>query len=83
MRIKIGIFLLLVSFQLKAQKFTISGSVRDSATGEFLIGANIGIPEISTGCVSNAYGFYSLTLPAGNYNLKIEYLGCPNQWPFS
>jgi hypothetical protein len=58
------------------EKYTLSGSVIDSITGESLIGAYIYVPQQQQqGCVTNAYGFYSLTLPAGNYKIHYEYLG--------
>ncbi|HLF33907.1 MAG TPA: TonB-dependent receptor, partial [Cyclobacteriaceae bacterium] len=57
-------------------RFTISGYVRDSARGEELIGANIIITDLpSTGATTNAYGFYSITLPAGLYTLVTQYVG--------
>lgn len=68
------LFVLVISVQAQ-QKFTISGSVKDSLTGEALIGVNISAPETHSGCVTNAYGFYSLTLPAGKYTIHYEYLG--------
>jgi hypothetical protein len=57
------------------QKFTISGVITDANNNETLIGVNISIPELKTGVTTNEYGFYSLTLPKGNYTLKIEYIG--------
>jgi hypothetical protein len=57
-------------------RFSISGTVRDSSSGETMIGAAIivaGQPTLGT--VSNEYGFYSLTLPAGKYTLQISYTG--------
>lgn len=49
---------------------TISGYTRDAKTGEELIGVNVIIKELaSAGAVSNAYGFYSITVPAGNLSL--------------
>jgi hypothetical protein len=68
-----------MSFPLLAQnseKFTVSGYVRDSATGEELIGVAVRLAEDpSTGTVTNAYGFYSMTLPSGNYTLNVQYMG--------
>lgn len=59
-----------------ADKFTISGYVRDSASGEELIGVTLKISEIpSAGAVTNAYGFYSLTIPKGDYTLLCQYVG--------
>lgn len=72
------VFLLGISGSLFAQsnKYTISGYVRDSASGEELIGVTIKIAELSSaGAATNAYGFYSLTVPAGSYTLSSQYLG--------
>lgn len=57
------------------EKFTISGYVLDAESGEELIGSSILIKELGTGAVTNLYGFYSLTLPAGNYTLVYSYIG--------
>ena len=57
------------------QKFTISGSLKDSSTKELLIGATVYIPEIEGGTVSNEYGFYSITLKQNKYTLIIRCLG--------
>jgi len=56
-------------------KYTISGHIKDKATGEDLIGATVYIEEMKTGTASNEYGFYSITLPAGKYTLLYSYLG--------
>lgn len=58
-----------------SQKFTISGYVKDKSNGENLIGANVYIKELSRGASTNAYGFYSLTLEKGEYNLVVSYIG--------
>jgi hypothetical protein len=57
------------------QKFTISGTISDTNSNETLIGVNITISELKTGAITNEYGFYSLTLPKGNYSLQIRNLG--------
>jgi hypothetical protein len=67
-----------LSFAVNAQsveKYTISGYVRDSLTGEEMIGVTIKIEELSTGTVTNAYGFYSITIPSGSYTLSTQYMG--------
>ncbi|GGH14190.1 collagen-binding protein [Mucilaginibacter phyllosphaerae] len=57
-------------------KFTISGTIRDEATGESLIGSSIRIKELAaTGTAANTYGFYSLSAPAGEYTLVVSYIG--------
>ncbi|NNL83829.1 MAG: TonB-dependent receptor plug domain-containing protein, partial [Winogradskyella sp.] len=57
------------------QKFTISGKITDQRSNETLISVNIIFPQLSTGTVTNEYGFYSITLPEGNYTMQISYLG--------
>lgn len=54
---------------------TVSGYVKDAANGETLIGATVYLNEIEKGATTNVYGFYSLTVPAGNYSLEASYLG--------
>ena len=58
------------------QKYTISGTIKDSASGEELIGVIVQVKELPrTGESTNNYGFYSLTLNEGNYTLLYSYLG--------
>ncbi|MCG8311289.1 MAG: TonB-dependent receptor [Cytophagales bacterium] len=57
------------------EKYTISGYIKDKATGEVLIGGTIYVEEISAGAQTNVYGFYSLTLPSGEYTLEYRYIG--------
>jgi len=56
-------------------KYTISGSILEEKSNETLIGVNILFPEIQAGTTTNEYGFYSITLPEGSYNIVISYLG--------
>ena len=66
----------LISVSVNAQeKFTISGNVRDGKTGEELIGVSIVDPIVGSGTVTNVYGFYSLTLPAGKHKIVYSYIG--------
>ncbi|MCX8019997.1 MAG: TonB-dependent receptor [Chitinophagaceae bacterium] len=56
----------------------INGFIKDSLTGETIIGASVTLNGKSTGVVSNSYGFYSLTLDKGNYLISfshVSYLG--------
>ena len=57
------------------QEHTISGVVSDLNTGETLIGVNLLIPELRAGVITNAYGFYSITLPQGTHELIYSTLG--------
>ena len=54
---------------------TISGYVRDRASGEALIGATVQVAGTSVGVATNAYGFYALSLTPGRYSLSIMYVG--------
>ncbi len=67
-----GILLFQVSF---SQYFTISGYVKDSITGEALIGASVYIQETMSGTTTNNYGFYALKVPAGKYTLIVSFIG--------
>lgn len=71
------VFLLLVinSTLIAQQKHTISGYVRDAETGEELIGVNVYDPESNKGTITNVYGYYSLTLSEGAYEIMFSYLG--------
>jgi hypothetical protein len=61
---------------MKPEKlFTISGYVVDSATGERMIGATITIPDLKKGTTTNAFGFYSYSLPPGNYKIRCSFIG--------
>ncbi|MEM1320457.1 MAG: TonB-dependent receptor [Bacteroidota bacterium] len=74
--------LLLLSFiTLTAQeRFTLSGYVRDAASGETLFAANVfNSDEPTVGTTSNIYGFYSISLPAGRYRITYSYLGYTSQ----
>lgn len=63
-------------FPLFAQKYTVSGYVESSESGEKLAGAVIIVGENSNLAVmSNTYGFYSLTIPAGTVQISASYLG--------
>ena len=63
------------SNDLLKQKITLSGTIKDIKNNESIIGVNLYIPEINAGISTNEYGFYSITIPKGNYTLQITYLG--------
>lgn len=58
-----------------AQKYSVSGYVKDGETGETMIGAQVYFPEVNQGVVTNTYGFFSISLPEGRYFCKISFLG--------
>jgi len=57
-------------------RYTLNGYVRDSISGELIIGATIVATNngITKGVASNQYGFYSITLDEGNYILTISHI---------
>ena len=57
------------------EKFSLSGTISDSNTNETLIGVTVIIEELKTGTTTNEYGFYSITLPKGNYTVRYTYIG--------
>lgn len=69
------IFLLFCSLAFSQRNVTISGYVSDLESDESLIGVSVLLPELNTGTITNEYGFFSLTLPAGVYTVQIRYLG--------
>lgn len=56
-------------------KYTVSGNIIDSDNGEDLIGARVAVLSVKQGVVSNSYGFYSLTLEQGEYDLEFSSIG--------
>lgn len=75
MRLFLLLSLSLFAISSYAQKFTINGYVKDAGNGEELIGVTVLVVGTSTGTTTNAYGFYSITLPAGSYQLQFSYVG--------
>lgn len=74
------LFTIIVLFHtqyLSAQnRYTINGVVKDEQTGETLIGVTVKFRGTSqSGTSSNAYGFYSQNLAAGEYQLTVTYVG--------
>ncbi len=72
------VFLLFVVFHGTAfaqERFTFSGYLRDATSGEALIYATIYPETLRTGVSTNEYGFFSITLPKGKYNIVFSYIG--------
>ncbi|MEL1242043.1 TonB-dependent receptor [Flavobacterium flavipallidum] len=73
------LIILLISINSFAQdKFTLSGKITDAKNNETLIGVNLYFPELKIGTTTNEYGFYSISVPKGNQNLIISYIGYQN-----
>lgn len=58
-----------------AERYTLSGYIKDTENGEVLIGATVYITNLKIGAVTNLYGFYSITLTPGDYKIVYTYLG--------
>ena len=59
--------------------YTISGYLKDRASGEVLIGAHVYEKKTYIGTATNAYGFFSLTLPAGVHQIIFSFMGYENE----
>lgn len=62
-------------FSFSQEKSTLSGYITDATDGETLIGAKVYVPSIGKGAVTNNYGFYSLTVPKGVYQVEFRMTG--------
>ena len=62
---------------------TVSGYITDQGSAETLIGAGVLVEEEGrknpTGAVTNAYGYYTLTIPRGKVSLQYSYVGYESQ----
>ena len=58
-----------------AQTYTISGHIADESSGEQLMGATVWCADQSVGAGTNTFGFYSLTLVEGMYDLVVSFTG--------
>ncbi len=68
----------LICFQTNGQQNrlpVISGYIKDQQTGEALINATISAGTSGAYAQTNAYGFFSLSLPPGKYEITVSYAG--------
>lgn len=76
MKYLISCLIVFTALTTSAQKFTISGTLKDATNGEDLYGGMIKVKELTNvGAISNAYGFFSLTLEKGTYTLIFRSTG--------
>lgn len=54
---------------------TISGYITDRDTREPVAGATIFVQKLSSGALSNGYGFYTISLPRGTHLLQFSFIG--------
>ena len=69
------IYFLFTPVFLFSQNHTLSGFIKDASTGEALIGVSIFVEKESKGVTSNVYGYYSISLNSGEYDVKYSYVG--------
>src|SRR5665647_1509987 len=69
------LFVVLHGTVFAQERFTFSGYLRDATSGEALIYATIYPETLKTGVSTNQYGFFSITLPKGKYNIVFSYIG--------
>lgn len=62
----------------RPKKYTISGYISEKVSQEYLGSVSIYIPELNTGTITNDYGFYSLSIPEGNHQILISFVGYKN-----
>lgn len=75
-------FLLIIAITATSysqEKVTLSGNVSDAKNNETLIGVSVVIPILKIGTFTNEYGFYSLTIPKGTYEIEISSIGYETQ----
>jgi hypothetical protein len=77
--IKTFVLILLLSMAIplfaQQKKHTISGYIREKGSKESLIGVIIYAPKYKAGTTTNAYGFFSLTLPADSVDIQVSFVG--------
>jgi len=72
-------FVLLCFGAFSQQKYTLSGTISDALGGENLGGAVLLFQNTTYSAISNSYGFYSITIPEGEYTVSVKYLGYQDQ----
>lgn len=72
--LSIFLFIFTSMSSFSQEKFTISGTISDKKNNETLIGVNVIVKGTKSSAITNEYGFYSLTLPKGDYEISISYI---------
>lgn len=65
------VVLIFISNSWSQDKATFSGTIKDAESGEELIGATVKLKDQAIGTSTNEYGFFSITLPVGQYTFVI------------
>ena len=74
------LFFIFLTLSAYAQRYTISGYITDQSSGETLLNASVFDDVTRKGAVSNNYGYYSITLNAGDVSLNYSYVGYSPQF---
>jgi hypothetical protein len=69
------VFNSILSANAQSNTITLSGIIKEQESGETLPGVSIYCDSLKSGVQTNAYGFYSLSLPKGMHRIKISALG--------
>ena len=72
-------FVILCFGAFSQQNYTVSGTISDASNGENLIGVLVTIQNTNYATVCNSYGFYSISIPEGDYTINIRQMGYSNQ----
>lgn len=72
------LFVISSSSAYSQEKSTLSGTISDGSSSETLIGVSIYFRELNMGVSTNEYGFYSITVPKGDYTVLISHVGFEN-----
>ncbi|MBC9932689.1 TonB-dependent receptor [Chitinophaga qingshengii] len=71
-----SLLLIIISCRVYSQeRVTLSGTITMKTSTETIIGASIFIPEAKISAITNTYGFYSITLPKGEYTIVVSCVG--------
>jgi hypothetical protein len=73
------LLLFITSISFSQTKVTLSGYITDSKDGEAMTDVKVYIPSLKLGAMTNNYGFYSLTVAPGKYQVEFRYLRSGNQ----
>lgn len=74
----LGLLLLFLGMRpalAQLQPRVVSGYVRDSTSGETLLGANVVARGLTIGTATNSYGFFSFRIPQGVDTIEVSYVG--------
>jgi len=69
------VYILMLSSSLMAQEYDLTLSVTDFETGEPLSSLTVLINSLGGGGITNSKGIFSISLPAKEYTLSLEYTG--------